>query len=61
MKDKGVEYVQWLGSYQHGVRLAQAMQQAGFKPDLFLFDPVAYDAGLRRVRRLRRRRRDRRS
>lgn len=45
MKDKGVEYVQWLGSYQHGVRLAQEMQKAGFKPDLFLFDPVAYDAG----------------
>lgn len=45
MKDKGVKYVQWLGSYQHGVRLAQEMQKAGFKPDLFLFDPVAYDAG----------------
>lgn len=45
MKDKGVEYVQWLGSYQHGVRLAQEMQKAGFEPDLFLFDPVAYDAG----------------
>ena len=45
MKDKGVKYVQWLGSYQHGVRLAQEMQKDGFKPDLFMFDPVAYDSG----------------
>lgn len=45
MKDKGVQYVQWLGSYQHGVRLAEAMQQSGFEPDLFLFDPVAYNQG----------------
>ena len=45
MKDKGVKYVQWLGSYQHGVRLAQEMQKEGFKPDLFMFDPVAYDSG----------------
>ena len=45
MKDKGVQYVQWLGSYQHGVRLAEAMQQSGFKPDLFLFDPVGYNQG----------------
>ncbi len=45
MKDNNVKYVQWLGSYQHGVRLAEAMKQGGFKPDLFLFDPVAYNAG----------------
>lgn len=45
MKDKDVKYVQWLGSYQHGVRLAEAMQQGGFEPDLFLFDPVAYNQG----------------
>lgn len=45
MKDKGVKYVQWLGSYQHGVRLAEAMQQGGFEPDLFLLDPVGYDPG----------------
>lgn len=45
MKDRGVKYLQYLGSYQTGVRLAQAMQSASFKPDLFLFDPVAYDRG----------------
>lgn len=45
MKDKDVQYVQWLGSYQHGVRLAEAMKQGGFEPDLFLFDPVAYNQG----------------
>jgi ABC-type branched-subunit amino acid transport system substrate-binding protein len=43
MKDKGVRYVQWLGSYQHAARLLQAMQQQGFKPDAFVMDPVAYD------------------
>lgn len=45
MKDKGVEYVQYLGSYQSGVRLAQAMQQSGFKPEVFMMDPTAYDPG----------------
>ena len=44
MKDKGVRYVQWLGSYQHAARLLQAMKQQGFKPDVFVMDPVAYDA-----------------
>ena len=45
LKSKGARYVQALGSYQHGVRLAQAMQQAGYKPDLFMMDVVAYDPG----------------
>jgi ABC-type branched-subunit amino acid transport system substrate-binding protein len=44
MKDRGVRYVQWLGSNQHAVRLLQAMKQQGFKPDVFVMDPVAYDA-----------------
>jgi ABC-type branched-subunit amino acid transport system substrate-binding protein len=44
MKDRGVRYVQWLGSYQHAARLLQAMKQQGFKPDVFVMDPVAYDA-----------------
>jgi ABC-type branched-subunit amino acid transport system substrate-binding protein len=43
MKDKGVEYVQFLGAYQQAVRLAQAMQQQGFKPDAFVLDPTGYD------------------
>src|ERR1700730_4600027 len=44
MKDRGVRYVQWLGSYQHAARLLQAMKQQGFKPDVFVMDPVAYNA-----------------
>lgn len=44
MKDRGVRYVQWLGSGQHAARLLQAMKQQGFKPDAFVMDPVAYDA-----------------
>jgi ABC-type branched-subunit amino acid transport system substrate-binding protein len=44
MKDRGVRYVQWLGSHQHAARLLQAMKQQGFKPDAFVMDPVAYDA-----------------
>ncbi len=43
LKDRGVRYVQWLGSYQHAVRLLQAMKQQGYKPDAFVMDPVAYD------------------
>lgn len=43
MKDRGVRYVQWLGSHQHAVRLLQAMKQQGFRPDAFVMDPVAYD------------------
>ena len=45
MKDKGVRWVQFLGGYQQAVRLAQAMQAANFKPDIYLLDPTAYDAG----------------
>jgi ABC-type branched-subunit amino acid transport system substrate-binding protein len=45
LKEKGARYVQALGSYQHGVKLAQAMEQAGFKPDIFMMDVVAYDPG----------------
>jgi ABC-type branched-subunit amino acid transport system substrate-binding protein len=43
MKDEGVRYVQFLGAYQQAVRLAQAMQQQGFKPDAFVLDPTGYD------------------
>ena len=43
LKDRGVRYVQWLGSSQHAVRLLQAMKQQGYKPDAFVMDPVAYD------------------
>ncbi|GAB3771586.1 ABC-type branched-subunit amino acid transport system substrate-binding protein [Nocardioides ginsengisegetis] len=42
MKDKGVEYVQMIASTAQFVRLAQAMQQQGFKPEVFMLDPTAY-------------------
>jgi ABC-type branched-subunit amino acid transport system substrate-binding protein len=45
LKNKGAKYVQFLGPYQNGIRLAQAMQQQGFKPDFFAYDPTAYDSG----------------
>ena len=45
LKSKGVRWVQFLGGYQQGVRLAQAMQSANYKPDVMLFDPTVYDPG----------------
>jgi ABC-type branched-subunit amino acid transport system substrate-binding protein len=43
MKDKGVEYVQMIAAPDQFVRLADAMQQQGFEPDVFMLDPTAYD------------------
>jgi ABC-type branched-subunit amino acid transport system substrate-binding protein len=42
MKDKGIEYVQMIGATAQFVRLAQAMQQQGFEPEVFMLDPTAY-------------------
>ena len=42
MKDAGIEYVQMIGSTAQFVRLAQAMQQQSFKPQVFMLDPTAY-------------------
>ncbi|MDN4162542.1 ABC transporter substrate-binding protein [Nocardioides abyssi] len=42
MKDKGVKYVQMIAQPPQFVRLADAMQQQGFKPDVFMIDPSAY-------------------
>ncbi len=42
LKDKGVKAVFWTGAYQQSVRLAQAMQQVGYKPDIYLRDPTDY-------------------
>ncbi len=42
LKDKGVKAVFWTGAYQQSVRLAQAMQQIGYKPDIYLRDPTDY-------------------
>jgi ABC-type branched-subunit amino acid transport system substrate-binding protein len=45
MRDKGIRVVQWMGAASQAVRLAQAMQQQGFKPDVFMLDPTGYDPG----------------
>ena len=45
LKNKGAKYVQFMGPYQNGLRLAQAMQQQGYKPDFFSYDATAYDRG----------------
>ena len=45
MKDRGVQWVQFLGAYQQAVRLAQTMQQQGFEPAVYLLDPTAYEKG----------------
>jgi len=38
-----VRWVQFVGSADQAVKLARAMQQASFKPEVFLLDPTAYD------------------
>jgi ABC-type branched-subunit amino acid transport system substrate-binding protein len=43
MQQKGVKYVQYVGPYEEGVTLAQAMQDQGFVPDEFVQDATAYD------------------
>ena len=43
LKDKGVKLVVYLGPYQNTVKLQQAMQQQGYKPDVFLQDATIYD------------------
>ena len=43
LKERGVRWVRFLGPYNDAVRLAQAMQQQGYKPDVFLQDSTVYD------------------
>ena len=42
MRDRGVEYVTFQGAYQQGVRLAEAMQQQGFEPEVYELQSNAY-------------------
>lgn len=42
LKDKGIEYVQMIGASAQFVRLADAMKQQGFEPEVFMLDPTAY-------------------
>lgn len=43
LKEKGVKLVAYVGPYQNTVKLQQAMQQQGYKPDVFLQDATIYD------------------
>ncbi|WP_435768891.1 ABC transporter substrate-binding protein [Nocardioides sp. SYSU DS0651] len=43
LKDKGIKMVVYLGPYQNTVKLQQAMQQQGYKPEVFMQDPTIYD------------------
>jgi len=43
MQEKGVRWVQFVGSTDEAVRLAQAMQNAKFHPEVYLLDPTAYN------------------
>ena len=43
MQNAGVQYVQFLGAFQEAATLAQAMQQQGFTPKVFVLDPTGYD------------------
>jgi ABC-type branched-subunit amino acid transport system substrate-binding protein len=43
MEEKGVRWVQFVGSADQAVRLAQAMQGSKFKPEVFVLDPTAYN------------------
>lgn len=42
MKDRGVGYVQFIGAAPNALKLAQAMEQQNFEPDVFMLDPTAY-------------------
>ena len=42
LKDKGIGYVQMTGAIPQFVRLAQAMTQQGFDPEVFMIDATAY-------------------
>ncbi|MCW2855722.1 MAG: amino acid/amide transporter substrate-binding protein family [Marmoricola sp.] len=42
MKSANVQWVEFVGPYQDSVRLAQAMQSAGFDPQVSLYTPAVY-------------------
>ena len=46
LKDRDIGYVQITGAVPQFVRLAQAMTQQGYDPDVFMIDPTAYDPDL---------------
>ncbi|ANH38292.1 hypothetical protein I601_1861 [Nocardioides dokdonensis FR1436] len=42
LKDRGVGYVQFIGAASQAVKLAQAMEQQSYEPDIYMLDPTAY-------------------
>jgi len=42
LKNEGARHVQFLGGIPQYVRMAQAMEQQGYDPDVFVVDPTAY-------------------
>lgn len=46
MKRRDVKFVTFLGAYQQAVRLAQAMKQQSFVPDVYLLGATAYDTAM---------------
>jgi ABC-type branched-subunit amino acid transport system substrate-binding protein len=46
MKNRGVQFVTFMGAYQQAARLAQAMGQQGFEPDIYNLQSNAYTPDL---------------
>ncbi len=42
LKDRDVGYVQFIGAASQAVKLAQAMEQQNYEPDIYMLDPTAY-------------------
>ena len=43
MRDKGIEFVMYIGPYQNTEKLQSAMEQQGFEPEVYLQDATIYD------------------
>jgi ABC-type branched-subunit amino acid transport system substrate-binding protein len=43
MKEEGIRFVTFQGAYQQAVRIAQAMQQQGFTPDVYVLQSNTYN------------------
>jgi ABC-type branched-subunit amino acid transport system substrate-binding protein len=43
LKDKGIQYVQFVGANIHAVRMSQAMEQQGYKPKFFVVTQTQYN------------------
>lgn len=43
LKSRGIGWVQYVGPYQFAVRLAEAMKQQNYKPEIYVLDVTGYD------------------